>query len=205
VATLGPNPDGLVDEDYFWKPGKHHSYYAQVKYYAEQEVWRGKEEGLPVFIINPSVLVGPSTFNRSSFEVFRKVSGGLPFYLSGSSGYVDVRDTAAFFVQQWSIKTKGIRVISSAENLEQIEYLTRVALALNKKPPAYRIGKYMFFMGSFLERLLPFKEKQLSSNLYKMASSRNAYDNNRSIELGAHYRSIDEAIENTVRFINFRG
>jgi nucleoside-diphosphate-sugar epimerase len=32
VSTLGPNPDGLVDEDYFWKPGKDHSIYATSKY-----------------------------------------------------------------------------------------------------------------------------------------------------------------------------
>jgi nucleoside-diphosphate-sugar epimerase len=204
VATLGPNTEGLVDEDYFWKPGKHHSYYSQVKYLAEQEVWRGKEEGLHVFIINPSVLVGPAMFNRGSFELFNKVTKGLPFFINGSSGYVDVRDSAAFFVQQWQKGVHGIRVICSAENLEQKEFLSRVALKLNKKPPSYRVGRSMFLLGSFLERLLLIKKKQLSSDLYKMASSRNAYDNTRSVELGAHYRSIEEAIENTARFINFQ-
>lgn len=205
VATLGPNPEGLVDEDYFWKPGKHHSYYAQVKYLSEQEVWRAKEEGLPVFIINPSVLVGPSMFNRGSFEIFSKVAKGLPFYLAGKSGYVDVRDTAAFFVQQWRNKTQGIRVISSAENLEQKQFLTHVALQLHKKAPKYRIRKSWFMLGALLERLIPFRKHQLSRDLYKMASSRNAYKNRRSIVLGAEYRNIEAAIENTIRFINFRG
>jgi dihydroflavonol-4-reductase len=205
VATLGPNPDGLVDEEYFWKPGKHHSYYSHVKYLAEQEVWRGKEEGLPVFIINPSVLVGPSLFNRGSFEIFSKVSKGLLFYLAGRSGYVDVRDTAAFFVQQWKNNTQGIRVISSAENLEQLQFLTHVSSHLNKKAPKYRIGNSMFMFGALLERLIPFRKNQLSPDLFKMASSRNAFDNSRSISLGAEYRNITSAIENTARFINFRG
>ena len=94
VATLGPNPDGLVDEDYFWKPGKHHTIYATSKYMAEQEVWRGQEEGLSVMVVNPAFIIGPSTEERSSARVFYQLNRGIPGFINGEGGYVDVRDVA---------------------------------------------------------------------------------------------------------------
>ena len=203
VASLGPNPEGFVDEDYFWKQDKNHSNYALSKYLSEQEVWRAKEEGLAIQIFNPAVVIGPTGENGNLNTLYSRLKRGMPFYLNGSSGFIDVRDLASFCVLQWTKKTSGSRVILSAENLSQKEFLQIVCTALNVSPPRYPLSKTVFKIGSaveFILRLGQSKKRLLQNDLFKMGSSKNRYENQKSLQMGAHYRPIKEAVENSVRF-----
>jgi nucleoside-diphosphate-sugar epimerase len=203
VASLGPNPEGLVDEDYFWKQDKNHSNYALSKYLSEQEVWRAKEEGLAVQVFNPAVVVGPSAENGNLHKLYNRLMRGMPFYLKGSSGFIDVRDLATFCVLQWTKKVSGTRVIISAENLSQHDFLQIVCTALNVSPPRYALNKTVFKIASATEFIIRFGQSKkclLQNDLYKMGSSKNRYDNQKSLQMGAQYQSIKEAIENSVRF-----
>ncbi len=207
VASLGPNPDGLVDEDYFWKQDKNHSNYALSKYLSEQEVWRAKEEGLVVQIFNPAVVIGPSEEHGNLHTLYSRLKRGLPFYLNGSSGFVDVRDLARLCVLQWTQKVSGTRLIVSADNLSQKDFLQIVCTALNVSPPRYALNKTIFKIGSlaeFILRLGQSKKRLLQNDLYKMGSSKNRYDNQKSLQMGAQYRPINEAVENSVRFSKIR-
>ncbi|NJO24563.1 MAG: NAD-dependent epimerase/dehydratase family protein [Bacteroidia bacterium] len=59
VAALGRNADRLViNEENQWENSKLNTNYAYSKYLAEQEFWRGIEEGLKGFCINPSIILG---------------------------------------------------------------------------------------------------------------------------------------------------
>ena len=56
VASLGRvSGEEILDENSWWKTSKDNSNYAISKYGGEREIWRGIEEGLSAFIINPSV------------------------------------------------------------------------------------------------------------------------------------------------------
>jgi nucleoside-diphosphate-sugar epimerase len=203
VATLGPNPEGLVDEDFFWKQDKNQSAYALSKYLSEQEVWRAKEEGLPVCVFNPSVVIGPTGENGNLHKLVRQLKKGLTFYLNGRSGFVDVRDLAKFCVLQWKKNTQGARIIVNAENLTQQEFLKRICLKINASAPKYSISKSLFRLASIAEKFLKFNRPQnriLHKDLFKMGSSANRYDNRKSIEMGAIYHSTDDAINNMVKF-----
>ena len=57
VAALGRIAGSeSVDENNVWKTSSENSNYAISKYGGEREVWRGIEEGLSAFIINPTTL-----------------------------------------------------------------------------------------------------------------------------------------------------
>ena len=204
VASLGPNPDGLVDEDFFWKNDKNQSAYALSKYLSEQEVWRAKEEGLPVFILNPSVVVGPGQIGSSSFsKLIAQLKKGLPFYLSGSSGFVDVRDLATFSVLQWQKNEQGKRVIVSAENRTQLAFFQSICKCIGVSAPTYRANKLLYNLASMFERLAKLgnaRKCNLHSDLYKMGTSKNRYDNGKSISMGATYRSLEDSIQNALAF-----
>lgn len=203
VSTLGPNPEGLVDEDYFWKQDKGMSYYALTKYQAEQEVWRAKEEGLSVCIFNPSVVIGPDGKNGNLHKLMEQLKKGLRFYLGGKSGFVDVRDLARFSVLQWINKSKGTRIIVSAENLSHHEFLKQCGTELGVAAPSYLVGKRLFHLASFFELLYRIRmpqERILHTDLFNMGSSVNRYNNHRSIEMGAVYQNIQASIQNTIRF-----
>lgn len=90
--TMDTSGTYFVVESNKWDPTEPHSGYAISKYVAENEVWRGIEEGLNAVIINPSVIIGPGNWNESSLTIFRTLSKGLKFYTSGSNAFVDVRD-----------------------------------------------------------------------------------------------------------------
>ncbi len=55
-----------VSENFIWYPEKYHSEYAISKHGAEIGVWRASQEGLPVIIINPGVIIGPGFWNVAS-------------------------------------------------------------------------------------------------------------------------------------------
>ena len=58
IATLGNSNSNLITEDDFYDFEINKSYYAETKYFAEQNVWRASAEGLNVTILNPSVILG---------------------------------------------------------------------------------------------------------------------------------------------------
>ena len=93
VSSLGKHPSGKeVDEDVEWQPDDNRSAYSYSKFRAEMEVWRASKEGLPVIVVNPSVIIGPVDWKRSSGRLFYSVQKGMPFYTTGVTGFVDARD-----------------------------------------------------------------------------------------------------------------
>jgi nucleoside-diphosphate-sugar epimerase len=93
VAALGRQKDQtIIDEQNKWIDNPLNSTYAESKYYAELEVFRAQEEGLSTVIINPSVILAPTDWTRSSAQLFKYVYDEKSFYIDGSLNYVDVRD-----------------------------------------------------------------------------------------------------------------
>lgn len=146
VAALGrrlENDVYTVSENEEWKNTDDKPDYARSKFLSELEVWRGIEEGLPAGIVNPSVIIGPSDWNRGSGAIFRRIHKGLPFYPPGATGFVDVRDVVHLLLTMANDKITGERFIVSAENLTFLEMFTMIAEALGKNPPRFRVSRFM--------------------------------------------------------------
>jgi len=75
--------DGVSDETTYWQPSKKNSVYGQSKYGAEREIWRGIEEGLNAYIVNPSVILGPGFWDGGNSGLFSLVWKGLKYYTQG--------------------------------------------------------------------------------------------------------------------------
>jgi dihydroflavonol-4-reductase len=204
VATLGPNPDGLVDEDYFWKQQKSSTAYAITKYQAEQEVWRAKEEGLNAMVVNPSFVVGPSLRDTSSTRLFNALERGLPGILKGESGYVDARDVAEAIVELLVRNEHGYRLILNAENLSTEHFVAEICEQVKLKKPRViesSIGLNLALFVSTIQRLFGSRSAPLSRDLIRMSTSKNRYDNALSVQrLQMQYNRITEAIRNTLEF-----
>lgn len=84
VASLGKSVDGRqIDEMVEWQPDDYRSAYSYSKFRAEMEVWRASKEGVPVVIVNPTVIIGPVNWLRSSGRLFYSIKRGMPFYRGG--------------------------------------------------------------------------------------------------------------------------
>ncbi|HEY1039043.1 MAG TPA: NAD-dependent epimerase/dehydratase family protein, partial [Bacteroidia bacterium] len=84
VATM-PNHDKkeIVDETVFWKSSPDNGAYSISKYNGEREAWRANEEGLPVVMVNPSVVLGAGCWGQSSSRIIDECYKGTRFYSNG--------------------------------------------------------------------------------------------------------------------------
>ena len=135
TAALGFNPNGTTDETTKWKPGKEVSGYSISKYSAEKEVWRGAEEGLPVVIVNPCLILGPGNWNDSSLSIFKTASKGILFYPKGSNAIVDVRDLVSNMIYLMNSTITNKKFLCTGQNVSFLELLSAIASCFNKRPP----------------------------------------------------------------------
>ncbi|MEO6759681.1 MAG: SDR family NAD(P)-dependent oxidoreductase, partial [Saprospiraceae bacterium] len=136
IASLGRTKERpQLDESAKWVTSKANSQYAISKYLSEQEVWRGQAEGLPTAIVNPAIILGSGFWDQGSARFFSQVDGGLKFAPIGRSGFVDVRDVAAFMIRLMEREVSGERYILNAENMEFARFFGLVASSLQAKPP----------------------------------------------------------------------
>ena len=119
------------------------SVYSMSKFIAEQEVWRGIAEGLNAVIINPSVILGPGDWTKSSTQLFKTVHQGLRFYTQGSNGYVDVRDVAEIMFRLMHSDIRYERFVLSSENVSYKDLFEMMAKSLQVKAPDILASKWV--------------------------------------------------------------
>lgn len=196
IAALGGQPgQEWFDETTIWVKNKRHTPYAETKYQAELEVWRGKAEGLNVSILSPSLVIGPWFPGHHSMKIF---SHHLPFYPSGGSGLVDVRDVAEAVRACLELKVYDERIILNGHNLSYKEMLDRLAFHKGKKGPSIALPRSLAMAGGWMIGLLnriTGRKTVFHPRILHSVFSKAGFDNTKSIErLGLKYRPVDESI-----------
>lgn len=137
VAAIGRDADQgkVIHEQTQWKNGPDNSAYAISKYLAENEVWRGIEEGLRAAIVNPTIILGPGNKHRSSNTIFKTFTKGFPFYTAGSNGFTDVRDVVDAMLLLAEKQISGERYILAGTNKSYREVFEAIAKEAQVKPP----------------------------------------------------------------------
>ncbi len=202
TAAVGkPFKAGVADEELPWKQEKDTSNYSISKHHAEMEVWRGMEEGLNAVIVNPSIILGPSDWNRGSAELFTKVWNGLKYYTHGSNGFVDARDVAACMVELMKSDITGERFLLCSENLSYKDLFDLIAANLGKDKPSVKVKKWMLGVIWRLEvlRSIVFKSSPLVTRETAQSSMRESlYSNNKIVKaIGFNFISVAQSVKDT--------
>ena len=136
-STTPPLVPRTVTETATWDLGAAHPAYATSKYLGELEVWRGVAEGLSAIIVNPSVVLGPGDWHRSSTRLLRYAHQQHSFYTRGLINFVDVRDVVAQLLALALDQPAliGERYILSAEARPLAEFFRLAAVAMQRRPP----------------------------------------------------------------------
>lgn len=154
VAAIGRKKNILTaDEDTQWEESHYNSYYAKSKYLAELEVWRAMAEGLPAVIVNPSVILGPGNWHKSSAKLFKYIWDEKPFYTAGSMNYVDVRDVADIIFRLINSEITAERFILNAGSIKIQDLFGKIAAAFHKKKPHIQVTPFMAQVAWRLEHL----------------------------------------------------
>jgi dihydroflavonol-4-reductase len=200
VAALGRQKEQtIIREDNKWVENPLNSVYADSKYKAELEVFRGQEEGLNTVILNPSVILAPADWNRSSAKLFRYVWHQRPFYIDASLNYVDVRDVASCAYQLLQSNFEAERFIVSAGNISFKNFFEKTANKFDVKPPSVRLSKSIVKSVARFERIRTWftrSEPLITRETAQLVGAQFLYDNEKiKNNLNFEFQTLDNTLE----------
>lgn len=166
------------------KKSSHQSAYSESKYLAELEVWRGIAEGLNAVIVNPSVIIGPGSFEDGFGKLLKLINNGLKYYPSGTNAWVDVRDVATTMIKLMKLQEHEERYIVSAENISYRTIFEMIANHLQKTPPQRKASKslmnFVMFLAA-LRKIISGKQNPLSREIIRISSGQSFYSSKKLI------------------------
>ena len=130
IAAIGEGSNGEITEETDWNPEVEKTPYSYSKYGSEMEVWRASQEGVPVVIVNPGIIIG----NNSQIQKIIRTK--FNFYTSGVSGFVTVEDVANAAMGLMDEKVENERFILVSENISFKDFVSYIST----KNKNYSIG-----------------------------------------------------------------
>jgi len=174
------------------------SVYGLTKHDAELEVWRGSQEGLPVVIVNPGVVLGPGFWNSGSGTFFRYAAKGKKSVIPGGTGFVGINDVTNAMVMLMDSNIAGERFILVNKNLTYQEIVQKIAVGLGVEPPNKKTPFWLLeclWRMDWLRSKLRKKRRRLTKNMTKGLYRQEIYRNEKikkAIDL--EFEDLDEVI-----------
>ncbi|MDB5258143.1 MAG: NAD-dependent epimerase/dehydratase family protein [Chitinophagaceae bacterium] len=200
IAALGrPVHKPLIDETDLWVESDNNTNYAKSKYLAELEVYRGFEEGLNGFVLNPSVILSPGDMEKSSTRLFGYVLKGGEYYTEGQLNYVDVRDVCMITRRLMQQPITGERFVLNGGRISYKYFFEQVAAAFGKKPPEKLASTWMkelIWRIEYLRSLVSGSEPLITKETARLSGNSHEYDNNKiKALLSYEFHTIDDSIQ----------
>ena len=174
IAAIGEGTEEEITEDTQWNPEVDKTPYSYSKYGSEIEVWRASQEGVPVVILNPGIIIGNDS------QIQKIIKNKFNFYTSGVSGFVTVEDVVKAAIGLMQEKIENERFILVSENISFKDFVNY--FSKKNKNYSIRIPKSILYLTWFTESFLShlriknkFLTKALINNLY----SKNYYNGNK--------------------------
>ena len=189
----------LINEDHKWTDNSLASTYAESKYLAELEVFRGQEEDLETVTLNPSVILAPANWTKSSAKLFKYVWDERRFYAESQFNFVDVRDVVQATVQVLKGSFSGERFIVNAGCVNVSEFFSKTATRFHKRPPNIKLNKTLLGIAAFGEGLrawLSDSEPLLTAETARIAGTNFTYDNKKIKKLlNFKFQTLDQTLD----------
>jgi nucleoside-diphosphate-sugar epimerase len=200
TAALGRTDNNkTITEDTQWADDDNNTEYAVSKHLAELEVWRGMEEGLDVFVVNPGIILGAGKWDKGSCRLFYNIKNGFKLYTQGVNGFVGVIDVAEAMTGMGMSEVKNKRFLMVAENMSYKQLFDLIANALKVKAPSIEIKpSYLFWMKwpvKIYTRLNP--KSTISFETLKTSLKKNYYDSKAIKDAGFTFTPIQQVVKDT--------
>lgn len=205
IAACGKEKENNnINESSNWNGDLNRSSYSLSKYYSEQEVWKGIQQGLNAVIVNPGVVLGISGSNTGSSKLFSTVRKGLLFYTYGGTGYVNVQDVTNAMIQLTKSKITGERFVLVGENCSNKNILRLMANGYGKQPPFIPIGKRMLWLVGIISEIFGKTfhfQPLIDRGIARSATQREYYSSQKIVHaLNFKFTSIEISINDICKF-----
>ena len=202
VAALGRSLDKqFINEESEFEHTKLDTGYGLTKHLAEMEVWRAGSEGLPVTMINPSMIMGAGYWDTGTAKLVDTVFRNLKYYPLGQTGFVDVRDVADMSILMLEQQLMKRRMLCCGANFKIREMIEIISKALDKKPPAIALSPILCGIAWRLEWLrskLAGTEPLITKETLSTSAHNFSFDNSKSVDqLGFVYRDLRRTMDET--------
>jgi dihydroflavonol-4-reductase len=191
-----------------WEAGDH---YAISKYLAEIEAKKICEKGLPLVIVNPTLVIGvrdrkPTPSGALIVDI---ANGAMPGYIDGAINVIDVEDVARGQIQAAEKGRIGERYLFGNENLYVSDFFKLIAEIAGVEPPTrkipYRVALligYLFQMGSRITKKPPI----VSVSQVRLGKMGEHFDCSKAInELGLKQTPIKKTVEKAINWFRENG
>jgi dihydroflavonol-4-reductase len=187
--------------------------YYLSKIYQEKTALRiHRDTGLPVVVLNPSLLLGPGDARLSSTDVvFKFLARRIPAMPSGGLSFVDVRDAARAFAAALHRGRPGERYLLGGANMTFADFFGRLSRLSGVAPPSVRLPGGTGVLGArLLEKFHQWRQSEapISSAEVEMGERWWWIDSSKAArELDFAPRDPQETLFETVRYLDerFRG
>lgn len=187
VAAIGRSPElARIDENHKWAESPFNTVYATSKYFGELEAWRGEQEGLDLIVVNPSILLGKVSDDRSSTEIYHYVLDENTYYPKGDLNYLDVRDAARMIRMLVEKEAWGERFILNNESISYQDFFEKMAGVFGKKAPSKAAEPFLIRIAVFyngIMRKFRISKNPLNLQTAMIAQQKMYYDNKKILEL----------------------
>lgn len=200
ISALGKNStDSFITEETPKSENDFLTNYGRSKRKAEELLWELAKSGLPLVVLNPSVIIGPAKRYQSSAQLFAYVSDRKPFYTRGVINFVDVRDVADIILKCFEKKIYNKQYILNAGSISYYRFFKVIAAELDTKTPAIGVPRFMVILGAVAENIvskLQGRPATLTMETAKMAGNKKIYQAQKvKNTFDFRFRSLEESIK----------
>ncbi|MGQ0793601.1 MAG: SDR family oxidoreductase [Deltaproteobacteria bacterium] len=212
VAAVGAEASGAVatEETKFTLEGEGIGY-LNTKHYSERAAIKIHEQGLPLVVVNPSVVIGPGdVYLSSTGALLWYCKKKFPGYMDGTLNLVDVEDVAEGHILAAEKGNIGERYILANRNLTVREFFDLMEKITGIPAPKMKIPYFFAYGSAFVvERILGLSFPNFSTmdvDSVKLSKFCWHVDASKALrELGFRQSPIEQSIEKTVKWFKDNG
>ena len=207
AITEKPNKEKMT-EIYDFDPDKVKGLYAKSKAKTAKMVLEEvKEKGLDASIVHPSGIIGPGDYSDTHLTqlILDIANGSLRAFVKGGYDFVDVRDVADGIISCCKNGKKGECYILSNRYVDVKELVNLITKATNTKKIKTILPMWIARVTAPLSEIYYKLRKEpplyTRYSLYTLTSNSNFSNEKAKKELGFKNRSMEETINDTVKWL----